>query len=720
MLRFLGRLLARLLFKVEIHGQIPSQKPARLVVIANHQCFLDPILVGAFLPFDLTLIVHSTIASLWYFKPFIKLADHVVVDAANPMGMKALVHVIESGRPVMIFPEGRITVTGSLMKVYDGLSFLIVRTRATLLPVCIDGAVHSWFSRMSFPFPIRWRPRVRVTFHPCEEMAVPAGRTARERRRSASRWVRRRLEEIWFQAQPPKSLFQAFLDAMDLVGPETEIVEDIRFQPQSFRQVLRGALALGRLVARHSREGESVGVLMPNAAPTVMLLFGMFAMRRVPAVLNYSSGQEGMQNAIDIACLRTIFASRTFVEKARLTEKIAQLKGARILYLEDLRAQFSSFDKLWLMLYALRHPRRVMRKARPEDPAVILFTSGSEGNPKGVVLSHASIMANVYQVRAIFEFSNKEKFLTALPLFHSFGLTVGLLVPIATGARIFLYPSPLHYRLVPEMAYDRDCTVLLATPTFLAHYGRYADPYDFYNIKYIIAGAEKLTSEVRELWNDKFGIRLIEGYGATEFSPVIAGNSPFFYRCGTVGKFLPGIEWRLEAVPGIERGGLLHLRGPNMMLGYLLHDKPGVLRPPESSQGAGWYNTGDLVDVDEEGFATIIGRVKRFAKVAGEMVSLEAVELVAALASPNRAHAAVNLPHARRGETILLFTEDPALTREQLLANAREHGVAEITVPRQVVYLHKLPRLGSGKFDYVRLKEMAAQPQPAAQVEELS
>ena len=719
MLRLLGRLLARLLFKVEIHGEFPLQKPERLVIIANHQSFLDPILAGAFLPFDLTWIVHSTIASRWYFKPFLRLADHVVVDAANPLGMKALVHVIESGRPVMIFPEGRITVTGSLMKVYDGLSFLIVRTGATLLPICIDGAVHSYFSRMSYPFPIRWRPRVRVTIYPCEQMPVPAARTARERRRSASRWVRRRLEEIWFQSQPKKPLFQAFLDAMDMVGPETEILEDIRFQPQSFRQVLRGALALGRLVARHSAEGEAVGVLMPNAAPAVMLLFGMFAMRRVPAVLNYSSGVEGMQNAIDVARLKTVFASRTFIEKARLGEKVAQLKGARILYLEDLRAQFSILDKLWLILYALRHPRRVMRKTSPEDPAVILFTSGSEGKPKGVVLSHASIMANVCQTRAIIEFSNEEKFLTALPLFHCFGLTVGLLVPIVTGARIFLYPSPLHYRLVPEMAYDRDCTVLLATPTFLAHYGRFADPYDFYNIKYIIAGAEKLTGEVRELWNDKFGIRIIEGYGATELSPIVAANTPFFYRSGTVGRFLPGVEWRLEAVPGIERGGLLHLRGPNMMLGYLLHDQPGVIRPPESSQGAGWYNTGDLVDVDEEGFVTIIGRMKRFAKIAGEMVSLEAVELVARWASPARAHAAVNLPHPRRGETILLFTEDASLTRERLLSAAREHGIAELAVARQVVCLQKIPRLGSGKFDYVKLKELAAQPQPASPVEEL-
>ncbi len=719
MLRFLGRLAVRLLFKLKLNGQIPAGRPDRLVIIANHQSFLDPALVGASLPFDCTWIVHTTIAAKWYFKPILKMANHVVVDTTSPLAMKTMVQVVESGRPVVIFPEGRLTVTGSLMKVYDGLSFLIVRTGATLLPVNIDGAVFSHLRREKpETLPKLWRPKVTVTFYPYEQMPPPAGSTARERRKAASRWVRRRLEEIWFASRPATTLFEALLDAIEVYGKEAEILDDIRFQPVNYGRVLLGSLALGRIVSRLARPGENVGVIMPNASPTVMLLFGMFAARRVPAIINYSSGVEGMQSACDVAAVKTVITSRVFLEKAKLTEKVGQLRNVRVVYLEDARAGFGLLDKAWLILRAKRKPRKVFRRPDPHDPAVILFTSGSEGKPKGVVLSHASIVANVDQMRAVIEFSNRDKFLTALPLFHSFGLTAGLLVPMVTGARVFLYPSPLHFRLIPEMAYDQDCTVLFGTPTFLAHYGRLANPYDFYNMRYVVAGAEKLGEDVRRLWADKFGIRIIEGYGTTEFSPVVATNTPFFHKPGSVGKFMPGVEWRMEAVPGVDQGGLLHLRGPNQMLGYLRHDKPGVIQPPESSQGAGWYDTGDIVDVDDEGFVTIVGRVKRFAKIAGEMVSLEAVENVAKHASPARIHAATAVPHSRRGEMVLLYTEDANLQRDQLVAAAKGLGVPEISVPRQVLYMKKLPRLGSGKTDYVTLKQIAQESRQTVPAED--
>jgi len=448
-------------------------------------------------------------------------------------------------------------------------------------------------------------------------------------------------------------------------------------------------------------------VLMPNASPSVMLLFGMLAARRVPAMINFTSGVEGMRNAIHIAGIKTVFTSRTFVEKAKLGDKIAQLENVRIVYLEDLKPEFGLLDKLWLILIAMRNPRGVMRPSKPDDPAVVLFTSGSEGKPKGVVLSHKNIMANVRQGKAMIEFSNRDKFLSALPLFHSFGLTVGVMVPLVSGARVFLYPSPLHYRMVPEMAYDRDCTVICGTPTFLGNYAKFAHPYDFYRIRYALAGAEKLTDNVRRAWSEKFGIRLLEGYGVTECAPVVAVNTPMQNRSGTVGKVVPGLETRIEPVEGIPEGGILHVRGPNVMLGYLLHDQPTVLRPPSSMFGAGWYSTGDVVEIDGDGFVHIKARMKRFAKVAGEMVSLEAVEQLAMAASPGKTHAAISVANEKRGETVVLFSEDEALKRDAVLAAARSAGQAEVAVPRSVIFLQKLPRLGSGKVDYMALKQMA-------------
>jgi acyl-[acyl-carrier-protein]-phospholipid O-acyltransferase/long-chain-fatty-acid--[acyl-carrier-protein] ligase len=708
MLKFLGRLAIKLFFRCEFQGRIPDKPDGKLLILANHQSFLDPALVAALLPFDVYWITHTTIAAQWHFRIILRFVPHIVVDTTNPMAMKQVVQEIDAGKPVVIFPEGRLTVTGSLMKVYDGLAFLQARTGAKILPIAIDGAVFSRFTRAKPRLPKLWRPRVRVTYFPVRELPPPEGRSSRERRRAASNQIRRMLEETWFLSRKQTSLFETFLDSVELFGRGWEIADDIRFQPQTYGMVLRGALALGRLVSRLSREGEILGVLMPNAAPTIMLLFGMFCVRRVPAMLNYTSGVDGMQSAIDAAGIKTIVASRTFLEKAKLVEKVAQLRGVQVVLLEDLRPTFGLLDKVWLMLWAMRFPRSVMVPTKPSDPAFVLFTSGSEGKPKGVVVSHKGILSNIDQVRSVFEFSAQDKFLAALPLFHSFGLTVGALVPLVTGARVFLYPSPLHYRMIPEMAYDQDCTVLFGTGTFLAKYARMAHPYDLYSVRYVLSGAERLPDSVRQTYLEKFGIRIHEGYGVTECSPAVSVTTPYFHRVGTVGRLLPGMEHRITPVPGIAAGGMLHVRGPNLMLGYLKVDQPGVLQPPSSSVGEGWYETGDIVEIDADGFVRIVARVKRFAKVAGEMVSLEVVEQMAAIASPNRAHAATTVSSERRGEVIVLFSEDRDLKRDALLAAARSAGLPEVAVPRIIHNVDKLTRLGSGKVDYLTLKDTAA------------
>ena len=717
---FLGLLLrglARLLFRVRVRGMeqalLASAQTAaggqRLLVIANHESFLDGILLGLFLPIkNPVFVVHTEVVSrpLWRWAIGL-MVDYLAVAPSNPMAMKQVIRLIETGRPVVIFPEGRITLTGSLMKVYDGPAFVAAKTGATLLPVRLDGTARSYFSRLRTG-PRQLFPRITLTVLPATALPMPQAPTARARRHKAGEALRRLMQEMALARPGPATLYGALCDSVELYGRNRHVLEDIQQVEYTYQDLLKMALMLGRVAGRMTRPGEHVGLLLPNLAPTVGLLLGLTALRRIPAMLNYTAGVDGMQAACSAAQIRVLMTSRAFVEQAKLADKIATLQGIeRVVYLEDLRGQITLADKLWLLCWGLRFPRRVEVKASTEDAAVVLFTSGSEGLPKGVVLSHRAILANVAQVRAIIDISTDDRVLNVLPVFHSFGLTAGTLLPLLTGASLFLYPSPLHYRAIPELAYDRGCTVLLGTGTFLAHYARFAHPYDFYRLRYVVAGAEKLAPAVREQWFEKFGIRILEGYGATETAPVIAVNTPMAYRSGTVGQFLPGLEYRLQTVPGIEHGGLLHVRGPNVMSGYLKAEQPGALQTPVSDVGAGWYETGDIVEVDEDGFVHIVGRVKRFAKVAGEMVSLEAVEKLAQTAAPGALHAASSQPDAGKGEALVLFTTDATLDRAALQAAAHRLGMPELAVPRKIVRVSELPLLGTGKTDYVTLQRMA-------------
>lgn len=707
---FILRKIAALLYRVRVQGDLAGFSASRLLIVANHESFLDGLLLGLFLPVDPVFVVHTGIARIWYFRLILSLVDYLSVDPTSPMAMKQVVRLLEAGRPVVIFPEGRITLTGSLMKVYDGPAFIAAKTGATILPIRLDGTARTYFSRVSGKAPRCLFPKITISVQAPTRIAMPDEPKAKLRRRKAGEAMRHLMQDMLFASRPQQTLYSALCDAVEVHGRRHRLIEDMKQIEYHYQDLLKMTLMLARLVERAVPEvkpGERIGLLLPNLAPTLSLVFGLSARRRVPSMLNYTAGTEGMQAACTAAKITVIVTSHAFVAQAKLVDKLAALEGIRIVYLEDLHETVSLTDKLWLILYALWFPRAFELHVSPEEPAVVLFTSGSEGKPKGVVLSHRALLANIAQVRTVIDFSPNDKVLNALPIFHSFGLTAGTLLPVLSGAGLFLYPSPLHYRIIPEIAYDRACTVLFGTNTFLANYGKFAHPYDFFRLRYVIAGAEKVTEPVRQLWFEKFGLRIFEGYGATETAPVLSVNTPMAYRTGTVGQFLPGIEYRLVPVPGIERGGMLHVRGPNVMTGYLKYDAPGVLQAPSSSEGEGWYETGDIVELDDDQFVRIVGRVKRFAKVAGEMVSLESIEKLANSVSPDKAHAASSQIDVQKGEALVLFTTDPALARETLILKARELGYPEIAVPRKVVFIEALPLLGTGKIDYVTLKQLA-------------
>lgn len=695
--------ICQIVFRIEVTGiaNIPQQK--KLLIIANHESFLDGLLLGLFLPIRATFVVHTSVLNSWLFRQILRLTPYLAVDPTSPLAMKKVIKLLEAGKPVVIFPEGRITLTGSLMKVYDGPGFVAAKTDALILPVRIDGAARSYFSRVPHREAKTLFPKVTISILPASNIAMPNAPTAKIRRRMAGDAMRREMQNMMFSSAPISTLFEAFLDAISIYGRKTALVEDMRQVEENYGDLLKKSLALGRLACKVSQSNENVGVLMPNVTNTICLIFGMSAFTRIPAMLNYTAGSAGIQDACTVAAIKTIISSREFIKTAKLEEVVAGLQNVKIVYLEDLRAQFSVFDKAWLMGFALWLPRLTATRSNPSDPAVVLFTSGSEGKPKGVVHSHSSILANIAQIKSVIDFSIQDKFMMVLPLFHAMGFTCGAILPLVSGTRLFIYPSPLHYRVIPEVIYDRGCTVLIGTSTFLGNYAKFANPYDFYKLRYVVAGAEKLNDEVRKTWADKFGIRILEGYGATECAPVLAVNTPMANKIGSVGTLMPGLISKLETVPGIHTGSMLWVKGPNVMLGYYLFDNPGVIKQPAGN----WYSTGDIVEIDNDGFIFIKGRVKRFAKVAGEMVSLETVENVANHASPQHQHAATTQTDPQRGENIVLYTTDSALTRDQLGSSAKELGSAELAIARKIIVIDELPLLGTGKTDYVTLKQMA-------------
>jgi acyl-[acyl-carrier-protein]-phospholipid O-acyltransferase / long-chain-fatty-acid--[acyl-carrier-protein] ligase len=699
------RTLMRALFRVRVIGNAAVFANERTLIVANHESLIDGLLLGLYLPIVATYVVHTEVTKNAAFRWLLRFVPHLVVDSSSPLAIKQIIRLVESGEPVVIFPEGRLTITGSLMKVYDGAGFVAARTGATVIPIRIEGPARSYFGRLAGIYPRKLFPRIRIAIQPPRSIVMPQLPSAKLRRRRSGELMRRILLDMLVATRPERTLFEAFLDAKETFGAGYRLVEDVRMQEESYGSLLRTALGLTRLSRRFTAPSEVVGVMTPNAAATLALILGLSAAKRVPAMLNYTAGAEGLRAACVAAGIKNIITSRVFIEKARLAPLLDQLSGVRVHYLEDLKERISLLDRLWVLVQQYV-PTTIMDKPQPDEAAIVLFTSGSEGKPKGVVHTHASILSNVAQIRALADFTPLDKFMISLPVFHSFGLTCGAIMPLVSGCKVFLYPTPLHYRVIPELVYDRNCTVLFGTSTFLGHYGKNAHPYDFGRLRYVVAGAEKLSDEVRNLWIEKFGIRVLEGYGITECAPVVAVNVPMACRIGSVGQFVPGIEYRLEAVPGVDSGGLLHVRGPNIMRGYMLYDAPGVVSSTKALQD-GWYNTGDIVAVDEADFVHIRGRVKRFAKIAGEMISLEVVEQIAASAAPGFSHAASTRPDATKGEAIVLFTTAPALERELLLAAAKGMGAPELAVPRVVHSVPEIPLLGTGKTDYVRLKAMA-------------
>jgi acyl-[acyl-carrier-protein]-phospholipid O-acyltransferase / long-chain-fatty-acid--[acyl-carrier-protein] ligase len=708
-------ILYRALFRIEVIGIDNLNKAGpNLIIALNHVSFLDAGLALSLRDRKPVFAIDVGIAKRWWVRPFVKLTNAMPLDPMKPMAVRSLIETVKAGNALIIFPEGRITVTGSLMKVYDGAAMIADKANAEIVPVRIEGLEQTPFSRLSkTQVRRRWFPKVKVTILEPVKLTVDPDLKGRKRRLAAGAALYGIMSDLVFRTtSTDRTVVEAVIQAAATHGRNRVAIEDPVSGEVSYKRLLVAAAIVGTKLMPMAAPGRAVGVMLPNANGAVVTVLGLMTAGRVPAMINFTAGAANILAACKAAQIDTILSSRVFIEKGRLANLVVAIeKEIKIVYLEDIRASITAGDKIRGLLNA----NKPLLERKPDDWAAILFTSGSEGVPKGVVLSHRNMLANAAQAAARIDFGREDKVFNVLPVFHSFGLTVGVVLPLVSGVRIYLYPSPLHYRTVAELIYGVNATIMFGTDTFLAGYARVAHPYDFRSLRYILAGAEPVKETTRRTYMEKFGLRILEGYGVTETAPALALNTPMFNKFGTVGRVLPGMEARLEKVEGVDDGGRLYVRGPNVMLGYLKVDNPGVLEPPAE----GWHDTGDIVTIDEQGFITIKGRAKRFAKIGGEMISLAAVEALASELWPDALSAVVAVPDLRKGERLILLTQQKGATRADFQGFAKSKHAADLMIPSDVWVIDKLPLLGSGKVDMMATanlvrERLAAKPDTMA------
>ena len=723
MLGALVRFLLRIIYRVELRGREHYDAAGpRTLILYNPGSILDPLLIAAMLPDRITLLADGALEHKWWMRPVCALTDTQFFDFSSPAATVSLVHALARNGRCMVFHSGRLGNDPRYTRILEAAGLIAEKADATLLPVRIDGASSTMFSYLRHKGRRRWLPRITVSVLEVQKFRPSGHLPPREMRRRMGERLYDIMTGLEYRSSMEHcNLMQALMEAVARCGRRFPIAEDQDRHVLTYGALLLKVSVLGRAFRRLFRGEEKVGFLLPTSLPGLVAFFGLHSASLVPAMLNFTSGIASVVSCCRTVQLSSLLTSRRFLALADLTAMEQALKdaGLRIVYLEDVAKNLTVADK---MFGALRAIFRVSPSTPAGAPAAVMFTSGTEGVPKAVLLSHLNIIANRYQALSMLTIGSGDKLFNCLPMFHAFGLGICTLLPVIAGVRVFLYPSPLHYRIVPRLFYESQSTIICGTDTFCAGYARYGQPYDFCHARLVIIGAEKMRESTRRTWLDKFGVDLFEGYGATETAPLISVNTPAYRREGSVGRAVPGLACRLVPVPGIdeENTGVLWVKGDNVMLGYMRYSEPGVLEPPvdetlaeayavtgRGDDGSGWYETGDIVHMDEEGFIFIRGRAKRFAKVGGEMVSLAAVEDALKEIWPDAVLGVVAIPDPRKGEQLALVIDTEDVTTSRIAAHFASRGLSPLWTPKRIVSVKQAPLLGSGKFDYRKALELA-------------
>lgn len=683
----------------------------RIILIPHYASYLDPILFSLFTPHKTLLLATPSMTRTRLFQRLKSRIRHVEIDYGDPFALKRAIDLWENERCLILFPEPEPTTDGIFMKLHETAAAIAEKSDALLVPARAVGAQFSPFSRLTrrigMLLPRKIAVRITLATGKGERLVLPDG-DARERRRAAELQMERLMRNIMAEtAWDRQPIFDSLLDTRRLWGGKHIAAMEPDGSRITWDGLITRIFVMRRVIEPLSSPGERIGIMLPNSTATLASIIAAQTAGREPAMINYSMGSRSLAAACKIANVRQILTSSRFLEESKfqpLADALAA-EGLKIILLETLVAGLTAGQKLgcaWAAMTAKGTPEPEKRR-EAEKTALVLFTSGSEGTPKPVALSHLNIQANTAQVRMSLDFTANDVLLNIMPMFHSFGLCTGTFMPLGAGMAIAFYPTPLHYKKIPQYAYETKATVLFGTNAFLGGYAKNAGDMDFFEMRYVICGGDKLREGTAKIWQERFGIQVLEGYGVTEASPVVGVNAKCRNRFGSIGRPLPLIECHLNPVEGVAEGGRLVVRGPNVMKGYLREG--GAIEPPPDDG----YDTGDIVTIDEEGYVFIKGRAKRFAKIGGEMVSLTQVEEVAQEIWPDIPHAVVGIVDENRGEIIVLLTEKADPDREELRRGMAAKGLPELAIPKKIIHLEALPRIGVGKTDYAAAAKIASE-----------
>jgi len=721
LLRLLLWMLTHTLYLLDVEGRenVPARGGAMLA--PNHVSMADAVLLLAALDRPVRFLMFKGSYEHPLVKPFAKILG--VIPIASDQGPREMIHslrratqALQDGELVCIFPEGQMTRIGQLLPFRRGMERIIKGVDVPIIPVNLDGVWGSIFSfaggRFLWKFPRRLPYPVRVTFG----APLPSTTTSQQARQavqdlSAEGFARRK--------HLMKPLPRTFIRTVRR-HPFRFAMADGQTPKLSFFAVLARTLFLARRLRKTWQDQDMVGILLPPSIPGALVNFAAMLMGKVPVNLNYTASNETLESCATQCNLKTVITARAFLERVHAQPP------AETVFIEDV-AQEPRFSERLAAAFATLLPARLIekfagsrRKTQLDDIATIIFSSGSTGEPKGVVLTHYNVASNVEQLSQVFLLHPDDRIMGILPFFHSFGFTGTLCLPAATGIGVVFHPNPLDSRVIGALVDKYAVTMLLATPTFLNAYSRRVEPEQFGSLRFVMAGAEKLPERVAQAFEDRFGIRPMEGYGCTECSPAVTVNTMDFRAAsfrqvgakrGSIGHPLPGMTVKIvdpesQERLGVNQPGLLLVRGPNIMQGYLNQPEKtaAVLRD-------GWYNTGDIAMVDDDGFLRVTDRLSRFSKIGGEMVPHIKVEdkLHELAGATEQAFVVTAVPDEKKGERLMVLHTLPEEKLKPVLELFAKCELPSLWRPRpdQFIRVEKLPYLGTGKLDLRKARELA-------------